>query len=123
MTEVLGYKQFGAHGGDWGSTVTENLARSHSDSVAAIHLTDVPFGHTFQKPDDLSAGEKQFFKENERWLQKEGAYGLIQSTKPQSLAHGLNDSPAGLAGWMVERFRTWSDCHGLKFTQFSEFSG
>jgi hypothetical protein len=53
MTDTLGYLKFGAHGGDWGSTVTEQLARSHPDSVAAIHLTDVPFGHLFQKPDDL----------------------------------------------------------------------
>ena len=105
MIDVLGYKQFGAHGGDWGSTVTEHLARSHSDSVVAIHLTDVPFGHIFQKPDDPSSAEKRFFKSNEQWLQKEGAYALIQSSKPQSLAHGLNDSPAGLAAWIVEKFR------------------
>src|SRR5262249_49907106 len=52
MTDTLGYQKFGAHGGDWGSTVTEQLARSHRDSVVAIHLTDVPFGHLFQKPDD-----------------------------------------------------------------------
>jgi pimeloyl-ACP methyl ester carboxylesterase len=120
MTDNLGYKQFGAHGGDWGSTVTEQLARSHPDSVVAIHLTDVPFGHIFQKPDDPSSSEKKFFKSNEQWLQKEGAYALIQSTKPQSLAHGLNDSPAGLASWIVEKFRDWSDCDGaieLRFTK------
>jgi pimeloyl-ACP methyl ester carboxylesterase len=51
MTDTLGYRKFGAHGGDWGSTVTEQLARSHPDSVVAIHLTDVPFGHLFQKPE------------------------------------------------------------------------
>ena len=105
MTDKLGYERFGAHGGDWGSTVTEQLARSHPDSVVAIHLTDVPFGHLFQKPDDPSSAEKKLFKHNEEWLQKEGAYALIQSTKPQSLAQGLNDSPAGLAAWLVEKFR------------------
>ncbi len=119
MTEKLGYNQFGAHGGDWGSTVTEQLARSHPESVAAIHLTDVPFGHLFQKPVNPSSSEKKFFKRNEHWLQKEGAYALIQSTKPQSLAQGLNDSPAGLAAWLVEKLQTWSDCDGKIETRFT----
>jgi microsomal epoxide hydrolase len=78
----------------------------------AIHLTDVPFGHLFQKPSDPTAAEKKLFQDNEQWLQKEGAYALIQSSKPQSLAQGLNDSPAGLAAWLVEKFRAWSDCGG-----------
>jgi pimeloyl-ACP methyl ester carboxylesterase len=112
MKDKLGYQRFGAHGGDWGSTITEQLARSHSDCVVAIHLTDVPFGHIFQQPDDPSSAETTFFKNNEKWMQREGAYAAIQSTKPQSLAHALNDSPAGLAGWIVEKFRSWSDCHG-----------
>jgi pimeloyl-ACP methyl ester carboxylesterase len=120
MTETLGYKQFGAHGGDWGSTVTEQLARSHADSVVAIHLTDVPFGHLLQKPEDLSPAEKKLFKHNEEWLQKEGAYALIQSTKPQSLAQGFNDSPAGLAAWLVEKFRAWSDCDGDIESRFTK---
>jgi pimeloyl-ACP methyl ester carboxylesterase len=120
MMDKLGYEQFGAHGGDWGSTVTEQLARSHSDSVVAIHLTDVPFGHIFQRPDDLSSAEVKYFKHNEQWMQKEGAYAQIQSTKPQSLAPGLNDSPAGLAAWMVEKFRAWSDCGGDIESRFSK---
>jgi pimeloyl-ACP methyl ester carboxylesterase len=120
MIDVLGYKQFGAHGGDWGSTVTEQLARTHADSVVAIHLTDVPFGHIFQKPDDPSSAEKKFFKNNEQWLQKEGAYALLQSSKPQSLAQGLNDSPAGLAAWIVEKFRGWSDCGGDIESRFTK---
>lgn len=120
MTEKLGYKRFGAHGGDWGSTVTEQLARSHADTVVAIHLTDVPFGHLFQKPDDPSPSEKKFFKHNEDWMQKESAYALIQSTKPHSLAAGLNDSPAGLAAWMIEKFRAWSDCNGNIESRFSK---
>jgi len=120
MTEMLGYKKFGAHGGDWGSTVTEQLARSHPDSVVAIHLTDVPFGHIFRKPDDPSPDEVKYFKRNEEWIQKEGAYALIQSTKPQSLAAGLNDSPAGLAAWIVEKFRAWSDCGGNVESRFTK---
>ena len=121
MTDKLGYPKFGAHGGDWGSTVTEQLARSHPGSVLAIHLTDVPFGHLLQKrPDDLSPAEKRFFEHNDTWLPTEGAYATIQSSKPQSLAHALNDSPAGLAAWMVEKFRAWSDCNGDIETRFSK---
>jgi pimeloyl-ACP methyl ester carboxylesterase len=117
MTEKLGYERFGAHGGDWGSTVTERLARSHADAVVAIHLTDGPFGHLFQKPKHPSSAEKKLFKHNEEWIQKEGAYALIQSAKPQSLAVGLNDSPAGLAAWMIEKFRAWSDVSRLSETR------
>jgi microsomal epoxide hydrolase len=120
MTEKLGYTRFGAHGGDWGSTVTEQLARDHSDVVAAIHLTDVPFAHLFQKLDDLSSAEKRFFRENDEWTKKEGAYALIQSTKPHSLAPALNDSPAGLAAYIVEKFQSWSDCGGDIESRFSK---
>ena len=120
MTDKLGYKRFGAHGGDWGSTVTEQLARSHADCVAAIHLTDVPFGHIFQKVDDPSPAEKKFFAHNKEWMQKEGAYAQLQSTKPQSLAQGMNDSPAGLAAWIVEKFRAWSDCGGKIESRFTK---
>jgi pimeloyl-ACP methyl ester carboxylesterase len=120
MRELLGYKKFVAHGADWGSTVTEQLARSHPDSVLAIHLTDVPFGHLFQKPDDPSSNEERFFKKNEDWMQHEGAYALIQSTKPHSLAPGLNDSPTGLASWILEKFRSWSDCDGNIESRFTK---
>jgi len=120
MTERLGYERYGAHGGDWGSTVTEHLARSYSDSVVGIHLTDVPFSHLFEKPKDLSASEKKFIARSKKWQQEEGAYAMIQSTKPQSLGYGLNDSPAGLAAWIVEKFRSWSDCNGDIETRFTK---
>jgi microsomal epoxide hydrolase len=112
MTEHLGYEHFAAHGGDWGSLVTEILARDHADSVVGIHLTDVPFYHSFQKPDDPSQKEKAYLAQIDKFTQKEGAYALIQGSQPQLLALGLNDSPAGLAGWLVEKFRRWSDCDG-----------
>lgn len=120
MTHELGYKRFGAHGGDWGGTVTEHLARSHADCVVGIHLTDVPFGHLFQKPAQLSSPEEKFIKASKKWQKTEGAYAMIQGTKPQSLAFGLNDSPVGLAAWLVEKFRTWSDCGGNIESCFSK---
>jgi pimeloyl-ACP methyl ester carboxylesterase len=120
MTETLGYERFAAHGGDWGSTVTEQLARSHARSLVGIHMTDVPFWHLFQKPSDPSRDEQAFFARNDRWIPKEGAYALIQGTRPHSLAPGLNDSPAGLAAWIVEKFQRWSDCDGDIETRFTK---
>jgi pimeloyl-ACP methyl ester carboxylesterase len=112
MAETLGYRRFGAHGGDWGSTITEHLARSHASSLAGIHLTDVPFWHMFQPPKDPTGAERKYLERNQRWQKEDGAYAMIQGTRPRSLAVGLNDSPAGLAAWMAEKYREWSDCGG-----------
>lgn len=120
MTKVLGYRRFVAHGSDWGGTVTEQLARSHAGAVAAIHLTDILFWHLFRQPRDPSAAEKAFLQRNEKWMQVEGGYASIQSTKPQSLAPGLNDSPVGLAAWLVEKYRAWSDCAGRIESAFTK---
>jgi pimeloyl-ACP methyl ester carboxylesterase len=112
MTRELGYERYAAHGGDWGSTITELLARDHGDAVVGIHLTDVPFFHTFQKPGDLKDVEKKYLDAIANFPQTQGAYALIQGSQPQVAALGLNDSPAALAGWLVEKFRRWSDCDG-----------
>jgi pimeloyl-ACP methyl ester carboxylesterase len=120
MTDVLGYREYGAHGGDWGSTVTEQLARSHASSLIGIHLTDVPFWHIFQKPNDTSAAERRFLEKNERWQKEDGAYAMIQGTRPSTAAIGLNDSPAGLAAWIVEKFYEWSDCNGDIESRFTK---
>jgi pimeloyl-ACP methyl ester carboxylesterase len=110
MVEELGYPRFAVHGGDWGSLVAEHMARSRAGDLIGIHLTDVPFFHMYQKPNDLSRAEADYLKKMEEFPRTEGAYALIQSTRPQTLACGLNDSPAGLAAWIVEKFRAWSDC-------------
>ena len=110
MSDGLGYSRFAAHGGDWGSSVTEQLARSHPSSLIGIHLTDVPFWHIFQKPKDLDAAEQRFLEQNERWQREDGAYAMIQGTRPRTAAAALRDSPAGLAAWIVEKFQEWSDC-------------
>jgi microsomal epoxide hydrolase len=120
MTNELGYARFAAHGGDWGSTVTEHLARSHPAAVIGIHLTDVPFWHAFQKPHTLSAAEKRFLESIEQFPRTEGAYAVIQGTRPETLAQGLNDSPAGLLAWIVEKFQRWSDCGGDVESRFTK---
>ena len=119
MTRTLGYERFAAHGGDWGSTVTEQVAR-HSDAVVGIHLTDVPFWHAFRKPDDPSVAERAYFARLESFMQRDAAYALIQGAYPSSLSPGLVDSPVGLAAWIVEKFQRWSDCGGDPETRFTK---
>ena len=110
----LGYPRFAAHGGDIGAGVTSRLGHGHADSMIGIHLTSVtrptPYLGTGSK--DLTEAEKILIEEREEWQRTEGGYAHIQGTKPQTLAYGLNDSPAGLAAWIVEKYRTWSDCDG-----------
>jgi pimeloyl-ACP methyl ester carboxylesterase len=120
MTDVLGYPRYSAHGGDWGSFVTEQIARSHGGAVVGVHLTDVPFWHSFQKPDDVSAAETDYLQTLEDFQMQEGAYAMIQGTRPLTLANGLNDSPAGLAAWLIEKFQRWSDCDGDIERSFSK---
>jgi pimeloyl-ACP methyl ester carboxylesterase len=110
MTDVLGYERYGAHGGDWGSTITEQIARSHSKFVIGIHLTDVPFWHSVRPPADPTPAEKKYLDDVAQFQMKEGAYAMIQGRRPQTLADGLNDSPIGLAAWLTEKFQRWSDC-------------
>lgn len=109
----LGYHRYGAQGGDWGAIATAHMGRLDSEHVAGIHVNmpiprapaqDLMAGVT---PDEAAAlGRMATFRD-------EGTgYQRIQGTKPQTLAYGLNDSPAGLAGWILEKFHAWSDCHG-----------
>jgi len=120
MTDELDYDTFGAHGGDWGAIVTEFLARSHAKSVVGMHLTDVPFWHSFQKPYDLSPAEQKYFAELEQFQRDEVGYAMIQGSRPQTLADSLNNSPAGLAAWLVEKFASMSDCNGNIETRFTK---
>ena len=121
MTETLGYKHFAVHGGDIGSGLTELFAYQHADKLTGVHLTDVPYWHLFaENAGDLSQAEQQYIEAGRQWQMTEGAYAMIQSTKPQTLAYALNDSPVGLAAWIVEKFRSWSDCGGDVESRFSK---
>lgn len=109
----LGYERYVVSGGDVGSSVAEALAAAHPDRVSALHLTDVPYRHLFTvDPAQLSEDERDYLAAGQRWQLAEGAYALEQSTKPHTLAPALGDSPAGLAAWIVEKLRGWSDCGG-----------
>lgn len=114
MVEKLGYKKFGAVGGDMGSGVTRYLAFKYPEHIIGIHLTDVDIIRdlTFGNEADLSPDEKKYKQNAMQWLSQEGAYMSIQSTKPQTLAYALSDSPVGLVAWLLEKFYSWSDCDG-----------
>ena len=112
MTRELGYQRFGAAGGDGGSVIAQLLGVHHPDSVLGVHLTDLGFTIAFAQFPDLSEAEQRYFGELQSWSMQEGAYAMVQGTKPQTLAFGLNDSPVGFAAWIIEKFRTWSDCDG-----------
>jgi pimeloyl-ACP methyl ester carboxylesterase len=113
MMSELGYQSYVVSGGDVGSLVAERLAARAPHSVAALHLTDVPYTHLFTVGDsELTPDEQAYLSAGQRWQMTEGAYALEQSTKPHTLAVALGDSPAGLLAWIVEKLRAWSDCGG-----------
>jgi pimeloyl-ACP methyl ester carboxylesterase len=123
MTEKLGYQKFGAAGGDIGSGVTRYLALQHPECLTGIHLTDVGIIRallTVADETSLSPAELNYKKSAQQWLGQEGGYMNIQSTKPQTLAYGLSDSPVGLAAWLIEKYRSWSDCSGRLEEKFSK---
>ena len=114
MTQNLGYTKFAAQGGDIGSGVTARLGYAHADTLYGIHLTSITRPTPYLGPGSspLTDAEQALITQRDKWFADEGGYNHIQGTKPQTLAYGLNDSPAGLAAWIVEKYRTWSDCGG-----------
>jgi microsomal epoxide hydrolase len=112
MTE-LGYERFGSQGGDWGGLITSQLGAHHADRLVGIHLNLVVTPPPAEA--DVMAlpeGELAKLGRMQEFQRTETGYQAIQSTRPQTLAHGLSDSPAGLAAWIIEKFRAWSDCDG-----------
>lgn len=111
MTQVLGYKEYAASGGDMGRGVTCYLATRYPQEVKGIHLTDVGFvGELVAAPDEkLTSDELSYKHKAIAWQRMEGAYINIHSTKPQALAYLLSDSPAGMAAWITEKYHAWSD--------------
>jgi epoxide hydrolase len=108
----LGYERYGAQGGDWGSVVTSNVADLAAERVVGLHLNFVvarpPAGEGLPLSDD----DQRALESMQEWRRTGVGYQEIQGTKPQTLGYGLEDSPAGLAAWIIEKFRAWSDCGG-----------
>ncbi len=116
MARALGYSRYGVQGGDWGGIIAAKMGSAHADQVSAIHLNffiGVP-------PAEMSEADKAFAAERAAFGDQETGYSNVQSTKPDSLTVGQTDSPAGLAAWVTEKFRTWSDCAGNLESAFSK---
>ena len=118
----LGYKQFGAQGGDIGSGISTWLSLKYPDNVIGMHLNYISSSYKpyLKEGEELTSEVLEFQKFVQIWSSKEGAYSNIQSTKPQTLAYGLNDSPIGLCAWIIEKFNAWSDNDGNIYNVFSK---
>lgn len=114
LMQQLGYEKYGVHGGDIGSGISTRLALKYPQHVTGLHLNYVSDSYRPYKkePGKPIAGEEDYFKGLEEWASKEAAYTYLQATKPITLAYGLNDSPAGLCAWILEKMYSWSDHNG-----------
>lgn len=116
----LGYERYVVSAGDVGCDVAEALAARYPQRVSALHLTDVSQGRFLQDPPrDLSESERAYVQYGHHWQATEGGYMHLQSTKPHTVAVALGDSPAGLAAWILEKLRSWTDCGGDVETVFT----
>ncbi len=116
MTRELGYDRYAVQGGDWGGMIAAKLGASRPEHVRGIHVNFVVAPPPARPgPEDAGAVERLA-----RWRRSEAAYSQVQSTKPDSLTVAQSDSPAGLAAWIVEKFRRWSDCDGDVERAFSK---
>lgn len=119
LMQGLGYETFFAHGGDIGGGITARLGQRHSDVVKGIHVTNV-YGAVDETEQPATEAEARHLEQQEAWFNEDWAYGVIQGHRPQTLGYGLNDSPAGLAAWIIEKYRAWSDCGGNIETVFTK---
>lgn len=116
----LGYDRYGAQGGDFGAGVSTFLALDVPDALIGLHLSNLELDPYLGPGTPPLTGEEQALVEHEQeFFDREGGYNLVQSTKPQTLGYALADSPAGLAAWVLEKWRAWSDCGGTLESRFS----
>ncbi len=121
LMRELGYDRFGAQGGDIGAGVSTVLGLRHSKHLIGVHLNYIPGSYKpYLAPGtEITAAECQYLADAAQWYDENGAYAHLQGTRPQTPAYALNDSPAGLAAWILEKFREWSDCGGDLYSSFS----
>jgi pimeloyl-ACP methyl ester carboxylesterase len=114
LMNELGHERFACHGGDFGAGVSSWLGRRHAARIIGLHLNYIPGSYRpgLQPGTVISGEEQQFLADADQWGEEFGAYDHIQFRTPQTAAYGLNDSPAGLAAWILEKFRDWADCDG-----------
>ncbi len=117
MTDVLGYERYGVRGSDLGGVIVRQMAATHPDHVIGVHLTGIIGTAGGQPP--YSAAEQAFIDATAA-MEGDIAYARLQMSRPQTLAVSLMDSPAGLASWVIEKFRSWSDSGGNLESRFSK---
>ncbi|GAA4232735.1 pimeloyl-ACP methyl ester carboxylesterase [Streptosporangium album] len=110
VTEGLGYRRYGLHGTGLGAYVNGRIALADPEAVVGLHTHDPALTLPLSAGSPRTEAEEAFLAYAREWNAEEGAYGALHRTKPQSLAHALNDSPVGLLSWLVEKYRSWSDC-------------
>jgi microsomal epoxide hydrolase len=108
MSGELGYHEYGVQGGDWGGIIGSKMGSAHADHVAAIHL-NFAIG---LPPAEMSLEEEAAKQRRDSFQAQDTGYSNVQGTRPDSLTVAQSDSPAGLAAWVVEKFRTWGDTNG-----------
>jgi pimeloyl-ACP methyl ester carboxylesterase len=122
MEEGLGYRRYAVQGGDWGANIAARMALDSPSTVAAVHVNAVsvlPAPGDLERP-PLSDAERAFIERGSRWRRREGFHLFLHSAAPDAVSVGLNDSPAGLAAWLIEKYRRWSDCQGEVERRFSK---
>jgi pimeloyl-ACP methyl ester carboxylesterase len=113
LMRELGYDRYGVGGGDFGAGVATWLALDEPERVLGVHLTNLEIAPVLgPRSRPLSEAERTWLAQNQRWADVERGYSAIQSTRPQTVGYGLNDSPAGLAAWILEKWRSWTDSGG-----------
>ncbi|MFC0842835.1 epoxide hydrolase family protein [Streptomyces noboritoensis] len=114
----LGYERYGAQGGDWGSAVSRELGRIRPDQVIGVHLNMIPGAGASAEPTDeelaaLSPAERERTRASwarlQAWSREKQGYADLQSTRPQTLAYALTDSPVGQLAWIAEKFNEWTE--------------
>jgi pimeloyl-ACP methyl ester carboxylesterase len=122
VEEGLGYERYALQGGDWGAMISSRIAFDSPERVAALHLNLVsvlPLPGNLADP-PLTEAEQAYLAAAQRWLRREGFHLMVQGGAPDAVAVAFNDSPAGLAAWLVEKYRRWSDCDGEVERRFSK---
>lgn len=113
LMQGLGYERYGAHGGDFGAGVATSMALAQPHRMTGIHLsTPEMWPYTGPGSPPLTVEEQTYVDHVARWDETQRGYSAVQSTRPQTLAYGLTDSPAGLAAWVLDKWRSWSDSDG-----------
>ena len=119
LMPALGYPRFAVQGGDWGAFIAARMGCVHAEKLLGIHVNLLAVRRERDAP-QARPEEEAYLGQLAQWLREGTGYQAIQGTRPQTLAYALTDSPAGLAAWIVDKFRAWSDCGGDVESVFSK---